>query len=95
MNLSYKQEILARFMVKYPVLNMRTMQMAVEGWASQHPFSKNALSKGAYTVRAMSKWDLYADEPTGFTHCGKQLKMSFRKLSLTIKRTEIRKRGKE
>lgn len=77
MNLSYKQEILARFMVKYPVVNMRTMQMAVEGLASQHPFPKNALSKGAYTVRAMSKMGLICRRTDGFCSLRKAAKDEF------------------
>lgn len=55
MQLSYNQEILARFMVKYPVADMKTMQMVVEGGMSEQPFAKNALTRGAYTVRGLSK----------------------------------------
>ena len=55
MQLSYNQEILVRFMVKYPVADIKTMQMVVEGGMSEHPFAKNALTRGAYTVRGLSK----------------------------------------
>lgn len=66
MQLSYNQEILARFMVKYPVVDMRTMQMVVEGAMSEHPFAKNALTRGVYTVRGMSKMGLICRRSDGF-----------------------------
>lgn len=66
MGKSIREDILAEFLVRYPVADMRTMCMVTEGWCSDKPFAKNALNRGSYTVRSMVAKKLMSSRRDGY-----------------------------
>lgn len=77
MKLTEREEFLADFMVQYPVADMRTMCMAVEGIFSDNPFAKNALAKGSYTVRNMVAKKLMSSRKDGYYSLHKKVADEF------------------